>query len=116
MTQQYEIDAWLGDTVLIGDQRDRFAGEVEAIAARYPDPDDQADRDEAMSATVQWMLGETTIEQAAAALAAARGRLASAMILAQQIARLAVLDGGAEATIARQIGLDRMTVRKVLGK
>lgn len=118
-TQPHEIDAWLGDacTELTGEQLERFTAEVEVwvIAARYPDPDSQVERDAAMSATVQHLLGETTVAGTGAAPLGARIAASEATATAIQVARLAVLDGGTQAGVAREAGLDRMTVRKALG-
>lgn len=114
----YELDAWLGDTRadLTDDQYTRLREEAAEIERRYPDPDDVADRDAALSATVQYLLGEITPIAAGAALARARIAAREASVTAQQVSRLAVLDGTPEAQAARDVGIDRMTVRKVLGK
>ena len=91
-TMSTDWTAWLGPAAdeLTGEQRDRLDDEAAEIIERIgDDPDDQDDRDAALSAVVQYLLGETTIDQAgrerAATLAAAR----HASIAAQTIARLA---------------------------
>lgn len=116
--QTHELDAWLGDTRadLTDDQYARLRDEATDIARRYPDPDDAGDRDAALSATVQYLLGELTPIAAGAALTRARIAAREASVTAQQVSRLTVLDGTPEAQAARDAGIDRMTVRKVLGK
>jgi len=119
MTRDPELTAWLGpaDAELTDAQYQRFADEVTAIIARYPlGADDEQERTAAMSAALQWILGGTNVAAAGDDLLRTRISAAVAMAAAQQVARMAVLDGAAEATTARAIGLDRMTVRKVVGK
>lgn len=114
----YEMDAWLGPArdEMTDEQAKRFTAGLELISTRYPEPDDQMERDAATSATVQCILGETTVQEQARNLRDARIHTATTMAAAQQVARLAVRDGAPKATTACQIGLDRMTMRKVLGK
>lgn len=57
-----------------------------------------------------------TIEQAARDLRAARRRLDTAMQTAEQVAITARADGVPETEIARALGVNRMTVRRWLGK
>lgn len=110
--------AWLGPAAdaMTPEQRARFEAEAADVVARHHDPDLPEDRDAALSALVQYLLGETTLDDAGAQRVRTRADARAASIAAQQIARLAVQDGTPEAEAARRAGLDRMTVRKALGK
>lgn len=55
-------------------------------------------------------------DEAGKALADARDRLDLAMRAAEIVTRCAVEDGISEVEVARRVGVDRMTVRKWLGK
>lgn len=116
--QHREIDAWLGHVrdELSGEQYDRFVAEAREIAARYPDPDDGAERDAALSATVQHLLGELSTTLAGAQLTRARAEASEALAAARQVARLAALDGMPKARAAREAGIDRMTLLKDMGE
>lgn len=114
-----EWTAWLGPAAeeLTDEQRDRF--EVEAAAATErigDDPDLAAEREAAWSAIVQYLLGETTLDEAGDQRRQTRAAERHALLAAQAVARLAYQDGIAEAEVARRVGLDRMVVRRVLGK
>lgn len=112
------LDAWLGDARadLTDEQYTRLLDEAVALDERYPDPDDADDYQAALSATMQCILGETSPEDAGGRLRRARAEAHEAMVVAQTLARLAVLDGVSEVRAAALCGLDRMTVRKALGK
>lgn len=112
------LDAWLGDARadLTDEQYARLLDESIDIEARYPDPDDADDARDALTAAVQYALGEIDPTRAGAALVDARAAARTALVAAQQVARMAVQDGMSEARAAEQCGIDRMTVRKVLGK
>ncbi len=109
---------WLGPAWndLTPDQRDRLAAESDRIDARYPEPDDEPSRQDALSAAVQYLLGETTIDEAGAAYAAARREAARLLVPARQIAAMASADGMPDLQAARRSGVDRMTLLKDLGK
>lgn len=110
---------WLGPAAdeLSDEQRERFEIEAtEAIARIGDDPDLQEERDAALSAIVQYLLGETDIDAAGEHRAETQRAARLASIAAQQVARLAVLDGMSEVEAARRAQLDRMTVRRALGK
>lgn len=118
-TQEREWAAWLGPAAehLAEEQRERFETEAQAAVERIgDDPGLQDERDAALAAIVQYLLGEVTIEQAGAERARTRDAERMASIVAQQVALLAVGDGMPEAAAARAAGLDRMTVRRLLGK
>lgn len=57
-----------------------------------------------------------SLTDAAARLAAARTELQDALEVAKAAARAAILAGQSEAQTARAVGLDRMTIRKAMGK
>lgn len=107
---------WLGPAwdQLTETQRDRLAEENDRIEARYPD--DEPSRQDALSAAVQYLLGETTIDDAGAAYGAARRESARLLVPARQIAAMSARDGMPELQAARRSGVDRMTLLKDLGK
>lgn len=110
--------AWLGPaaTELTPEQMEQVADASRDINARYPDPDDTAIRDVALSAAVQYLLGETTPEQADRALMAARTAEREAYATALQVAVMMVRTGVPKATAARAAGIDRMSLLKALGE
>lgn len=109
---------WLGPAAdeLTPEQIERVADEARRIDERYPDPDEQPERDAALSAVVQYLLGETTPEDANRALIAARRAEREAYVAAEQIAVMLVRDGTAKAAAARRAGIDRMSLLKALGE
>jgi molecular chaperone GrpE (heat shock protein) len=109
--------AWLGPaaTDLTAEQIERVAAESREIDARYPQ-DQQHERDAALSAVVQHLLGETTAEDADRALIAARRAEREAYAAALQVAVMLVRDGERKATAARRAGVDRMSLLKALGE
>ena len=118
--QQYELEAWLGnDHGLNEDELAELLDEANEIEARYPDADDQAERDAALSAA--YRLKTEPVEDVLADYGKQRtdartaGLIASAAL--QQAARTVVADGKlSEAGFARVATVDRMSVRKWLGK
>ena len=116
--QTHELMAWLGPAAdtLTAEQTERVAAEARNIAERYPDPDEQPERDAALSAVVQYLLGETTAEDANRALIDARRREREAYVAAERIAVMMVRDGVPKATAARRAGIDRMSLLKALGE
>ncbi|WP_229401901.1 hypothetical protein [Micromonospora okii] len=114
-----DLAAWAGPAwaELTDEQREQLAAAARDIAERYPDPDDQGERDAALSAAVQYLLGETTPEDAQRALVNARQREREAYVAAVHVAVMAHrLDGVPKATAARRAGIDRMTLLKALGE
>lgn len=109
---------WLGPAAdeMTPAQIDRFAAEWQRVDERYTDPDEQAERDAALSAAVQYLLGETTPEDADRALITARRREREAYVAALQIAVMLVDDGVPKATAARRAGIDRMRLLMALGE
>lgn len=116
--QTYELDAWLGDYVndLTDEQRDRLEREAERINTRWPDPDDQFLRDAALSAVFEVLAGDGCLTTARNRLVQARIAEAEASAAAQVIAAMAVDDGTSEVQAAAEVGIDRMTLRRMLGK
>lgn len=114
----HPLYAWLGpaEPDLTDEQLVRLLAESERIEARYPDEDDQYRRDAALSAAVQYILGETTIDEAGRARSAAKIAELEASAASQQIAAMCCDDGMGEIEAARRAGIDRMTVRKARGK
>lgn len=109
--------AWLGPAAgeLTEDQLDRFERVWDNI-----DDDDRRDNpnkvDAILSAAVQYLLGETSIDTAGAERAATRESSFLASAAAQQIALMAIEDGMSETEAARRANIDRMWLRKRLGK
>lgn len=113
-----EMTAWLGPAAeeLTEDQIDRFERIWDGLDEQYPDEDDQDIRNEVLGAAVQYLLDETTIDEAGAKRAATRAESLRASAAAQQIALMAIEDGMSETEAARRANIDRMWLRKRLGK
>lgn len=102
------LDAWIGDTPLTPEQRERFATVVADIDRRYPDPDDSHLREACMSVALQFILGETTADEVRTALATARLAESRAYAQAHQYALMSVEYGGRKkSAAARDVGIDR---------
>ncbi|RCH70421.1 hypothetical protein DT019_02745 [Streptomyces sp. SDr-06] len=118
--QRYELEAWLGDNhALNGNQIAELHRAADDIAQQYPDADDRDDREAALTAAYRLMTEAP--EDLVAELGRERidARLAErkAFIGLRQIAVTRINNGDAtEAGFAKQAGIDRMTVRKWLGK
>lgn len=117
----YDIDthgAWLGDVAddLTPEQLERFAAEWDEISVRYPTRDDDEEANAALSACVQYLLEETTVEGAGVERRRTQRAEMLAFAAARQVARMAALDGMPKATAARAAGVDRMTLLKDLGE
>jgi hypothetical protein len=114
--------AWLGpaaDTIT-DDQLTALDAASDAITARWPDPDLNDLRTEALSAAAQIILGDDTLEAHAAAWQAARGTerqrhaaLTGALIVSATGARSGP---GSEGDLIERSGASRMTVRKAIGR
>lgn len=120
MIQRHEIEAWLGDEHgLTGDQVDDLMRIAEEIGERYPDPDDQEDRDAALYAAYELMVRDPEQVIAEQAGRIAQGRTMERRGLAgarQTVVTLAAAGPVNESALARQLGVDRMAVRGWLGK
>src|SRR5690606_42046674 len=93
--QDHELMAWLGPAAddLTPERIERISAEARRIAERWSDPDEQPERDAALSTVVQYLLGETTPEDAGRALLDARRREREAYAAAETIAVMLVGDG-----------------------
>lgn len=111
--QDYELDAWLGDTQVTDGQRAALHAAADAIAARYPEEDLADSREQAFSAAAMLILGDDTLETIADQWRAAR-RLEQERHAALTGALIAA--DGSEVALAERAGVTRMTVRKALGK
>lgn len=117
--QPYELEAWLGDDHGLAD--DQFtqlldmAGEIEE---RYPEADDQEEREAALTVAYRLLSGQDDVlEELARQLAEARAVQARSLAGIRQAAHMLVPEGeSTEAGFARQAGVDRQAVRKWLGK
>src|SRR5690606_41024394 len=76
----------------------------------------QPERDAALAAVVQHLLGETSPEAAGRALLDARRREREAYAAAETIAVMLVGGGSPKSTAARRVGIDRMSLLKALGE
>jgi hypothetical protein len=117
--QRYELEAWLGDGHgLTDDQIDELLSLANEIEDRYPDPDDQDERDAALSTAHQLLLGQgDVIEDLAQVRANARVAEARALAGLRQAAIMLIPnESRTEAGFSRQAGVDRMAIRKWLGK
>lgn len=94
----------------------RFVTAWVELNERYPDTEDVAVRNAALTAAVRYLSGRLTPADAGRVLARTRARAKEAMAAARQVAVMAVADGASEAETARDVGVDRMGLRKWLGK
>lgn len=116
-----ELTAWLGPAAddLTDDQMDRLEDASRAIERRYPVPVDgeladvAQERDAALSAALQVILGEVTVEDAAEAYC--RAQLAAQSAHAGQTgAIIAAAQTTRKADLARRTGLSRVSINKAL--
>ncbi|NUU21824.1 MAG: hypothetical protein HOV68_09985 [Streptomycetaceae bacterium] len=120
-TQRHEIEAWLGDDHGLDDAGILQLMEIsDEINTRYPDPDDQPERDAALAAAYRLTAGEAPerilTELGAERLAAKRAELAALAAL-QQAALMLIPDRTiSENAFCTQADLNRMSVRAWLGK
>jgi len=116
MTDTTWLHGYLGDTYAdtIQAQRDAILAAAAAIDARWPEPDLDDTRREALAAAVWVILGDATLETTADTWHAARAieRDAHARLTGALIAS----EGEPERRIAERAHIARMTVRKALGK
>lgn len=115
---RHELVAFLGPAAeaLDADDVDRLMAECDRIDARYPHSDEEPERQAALGAAVAYLLSDTRPDDAGRQLNAARRAQADAMAASQQIAAMAVADGMSEVRAAEATAIDRMTLRKALGK
>ncbi|MFJ5635086.1 hypothetical protein ACIQF5_20915 [Streptomyces goshikiensis] len=116
--QRYEIEAWLGDDHgLTDDQVNELTVTAQEIAERCPGPDDAAEREAALTVAYRLKAGHTgVVEELAATRARARAEELLAYAGLRQAALILIAEGESESRFQRRAGVDRMTVRKWLGK
>ncbi len=112
-----ELLEWLGDEIVSDGQLDKLIDASLDIEQRYPDVDEQLERDAALAATLQYLLGDTTPADANRTLIDARLAERRAYIAALQIAVMHHRVGGVDKTnAAKEAGIDRMRLLKALGE
>lgn len=111
--QEHEIDAYLGDAAgqLDNDQKTELVRINDDIEARYNE-DDPA-RAAAFAAAVAYMLGDTNTDATARAYRSAQKVRDEALAAAIQVA---AMSGLSERAAADEIGINRLTIRRHLGK
>jgi hypothetical protein len=117
--QLYELEAWLGDDHSLNeDQLTELLDTANEIEERYPDADDQIERDAALSTAYRLALGEDeVVDELAKQRVDARTAEVQALAGLRQAALLLIPTGSrTEAGFAKQAGVDRMAIRKWLGK
>lgn len=120
-TPQTEADviAWLGEAAADAtpEQIERLVDAANAIAARYPDEDDeQQEREDALSGAAQIILGDDTLRGIADGWRAAAARAESARCVMVGAITARSLSGASEYAIADEAGVTRVTVAVALGK
>lgn len=126
MTQRHEIEAWLGDEPgLTDEQIDQLAAVADEIGARYPDGDDDRERESAITVAYRLMVEDqgAVVGELADTLLRARQTEQEALAGIQQAAHtlVRVEDRSArglesQAGFAYAAGVDRMAVRTWLGQ
>lgn len=113
-----DLTGFLGDDAddVTEEQRDLLERALPAVAALYPDEDLAAERGAAESGAAQYVLGDATLAGLGRVRQAARAAAREAMDVLTGAIVAAAVDGVSESEIARAAQVDRMTVRKVLGK
>lgn len=116
-TEEHELLAWLGDWAagLSDEQLDTLRRVDRLIAERWPDEDDADVRRDALSGATQYMLGDSTLEDLGHERIRAVHAEASATAAAVAAAVTAIEDGTPEHQAAREVNVDRMTIRKARG-
>src|SRR5690606_11626571 len=115
--QRHELDAWLGtDHGLTAEQIDELLAQADEIEERHDG--DQDEMREALITAHRVLLGDSDeVADLAKRRTDARAAEAQAVAGLRQAAAMLINGGAAtESGFARQAGVDRMTVRKWLGK
>ena len=112
--QPYELDAWLGDTDLTAEQRTALEDAIDHLSARYAGDEDAVG--EGMGGALMVILGDDTLEDVAGEWSRARAAERDAMARLTGAIIAEAVQGVPETTIAQRTGVNRMTVRKALGK
>ena len=114
-----ERDAWLGPALeqMSGEQLEAFDDAARQIFDRYPATEDDPDAaTEALSGALMVILGDDTLERLAGEWSSARAAERDAMARLTGAIIAEAVQGQPETTIAQRTGVNRMTVRKALGK
>lgn len=121
--QSSELEAWLGDDHgLIAEQVTELLATAGDIEQRYPDADDNDERQAALTAAYRLMVEDAVAVSDDLAEQVTRSRIEESKALAgaRQAALTLVRPGGrglqSEQGFASYVGVDRMTVRGWLGK
>lgn len=114
--QEYELDAYLGDFEATSEQRAALLKASDQIEVRYPDPDLQESAEAAFGAAYQVIVGDDTVESIAAEWRKARLAERTAMERLTGAIIATIGSGDSEKSISDRTGVNRMTVRKALGK
>ena len=112
--QPYELDAWLGGAELTAEQRTTLESAIDHLTSRYADDEEAVGQ--GMGGALMVILGDDTLEGVAAEWARARAAERDAMARLTGAIIAATVQGLPETTIAERAGVNRMTVRKALGK
>ncbi|MDR6868434.1 hypothetical protein J2Y69_003050 [Microbacterium resistens] len=115
MQERDELDAWLGDVKVTAEQRAALHRASEMVHARYPERDLADDREAAFSTAAMLILGDATLATITDAYVTAR-RAERAAMASLTGAIIAASADQAETAMSRETGLNRMTIRKALGK
>ena len=121
MTQRYEIEAWLGDAA--GEMTDKQISDMhdlitawEADHPNWAEPDESFETEAAWIAAYDAVTGALDLPATASDLLALRTAEREGYCRAVAVAYMAARQGTPEAKAAREAGIDRMSLRKALGK
>lgn len=112
--QPYELDAWLGGTDLTAEQRTALDSAIDHLHSRYAGDEDAVGY--GMGGALMVILGDDTLEGIAGEWARARAAERDAMARLTGAIIASAVQGQPETVIAERAGVNRMTVRKALGK
>lgn len=112
--QPHELDAWLGDTDLTAEQRTTLEATVDHLNGRYAGDGDAVGY--GMGGALMVILGDDTLEGIAGEWARARAAERDAMARLTGAIIASAVQGQPETVIAERAGINRLTVRKALGK
>ena len=91
--------------------REQLAQFKATLAEEYPGADGRKIRDEVLDTAREYLRGDVTVAEVGEELADARLELAAAMAAAKAVGLLAIENGGPEQSTARELGVERLTVR-----
>jgi hypothetical protein len=118
MPELHELQAWLGDDHgLNTEQLTELLATTRDIEVRYPDVDDEGERQAALVVAYQLLLGQTdVVDEMARKLHRARSDKSTALAGLRQAALMLIPAGEeTQAGFARRANVDRMAVREWLG-